>query len=151
MRRDGLLLKDTGTNWSDLRATSDKSAAESQRVMREFAGRQKVSEFYSDCSRELKAAAKAEQCPHALDTPHRPSSRGAIERELQLILESSRCSLNQSGLPLSWWPIAARYHSMALNFVPSIWSQVKCGPEFDHKTKALRPLTKGGSDTNCLA
>ena len=46
----GLLLKDKGTGWRDLQATADKSAFESQRVMRNFAGGQKVSEFYSDQS-----------------------------------------------------------------------------------------------------
>ena len=121
----GLILKDVGTSWRDLVATADKSAAESRRVMELFAGRHKVCEFYSDCSRELKAAAKDVKWPHSLATPHRPSSRSSIERELQLLLESSRCALNQSGLPLNWWPRAARYQAMALNFVPSAWSQVK--------------------------
>ena len=99
--------------------------------MKEFAGRQRVSEFYSDCSKELKAAAKAIGWTHALATPHRPSSRAAIERELHLVLESSRCSLEQAGFPLTWWPRASRYQSMALNFVPAAWTTVKLGPEVD--------------------
>ena len=96
----GLLLKDCGTGWRDCVATSDKSSSEAQRVMKEFAGRQKVQEFYSDCSKELKAAAKTVNWTHALATPHRTTSRGAIERELQLVLESSRCNLAPTGLPL---------------------------------------------------
>ena len=78
----GLLLKDVGTHWRDCVATADKGSLDSQRVMREFVGKHKVSEFYFDCSEELKAAAKAVQRPHALATPHRPSSRGAIAREV---------------------------------------------------------------------
>ena len=61
----GLLLKDDGTHWRDCVATADKSSLSSQRVMREFVGKHNVSEFYSDCSKELKAAAKAVQWPHA--------------------------------------------------------------------------------------
>ena len=78
----GLRVEDQGTKWRDLVATADKRALESQRVMKEFAGRYKFTEFYSECSRELKAAAKTVRWPHAAATPHGPNSRGAIEREL---------------------------------------------------------------------
>ena len=98
----GLLLKDVGTQWRDCLATADKGSLESQRVMREAIGKHNVSEFYSDCSKELKVVANAVQWPHALATPQRPSSRGAIERDNQLLRESSRCALAASGLPLSW-------------------------------------------------
>ena len=109
----GLLLKGVGTNWRDCVATVDKGSLESQRVMREFTGRQRVSEFYSDCSKELKAAAKVVHWSHALATPHRPTSRG--ERENQLVLESSRCALAAIELPLSWWPRCASHTSAALS------------------------------------
>ena len=57
-------------------ATVDKGSLESQRVMREFAGTNKVVEFYSDCSNELKAVAIEMKWPHSV-TPHRPTRRGA--------------------------------------------------------------------------
>ena len=42
----GLLLKDKDTSLRDLMATADNSAAESQRVMKHFAGRHKVVELF---------------------------------------------------------------------------------------------------------
>ena len=46
----GLSLKDQGSGWRDCIPTTDKGSLESQRAMREFAGRHKVNEFDSDCS-----------------------------------------------------------------------------------------------------
>ena len=113
-------------------------------MMSEFAGRNKVVEFYSDGSKEVKAAAKDVQWPHAVATPHRPTSRSAIERELQLILESSRCALEQPGLPLSWWPRAARYTSMALNFIPSNGHKSSLDPTWTLCKRVVRCRPKSG-------
>ena len=84
----GLILKDQGTGWRDCVATSYKGSSEPQRVMKEFADRHKITESFSDWQ-------------HSLATSHRPNSWSAIERELQLVLESSRCGLAASGMPLS--------------------------------------------------
>ncbi len=102
MESAGLLLKDVGTGWRDIFPAQVKSTPESVVAMKEFAGRDLVKEFSSDGSRELKAAAREVKWSHNPGTPHRPTSRGRVEREMQLILEASRCGINASGLPLKW-------------------------------------------------
>ena len=62
---------------------------------------------------------------HSTATPHRESSRGAIDNEIKVVLGATRCSINQSGLPLCWWPRAVRYQCFALNISDDTWSRAR--------------------------
>ena len=86
---------------------------------------------HSDRARELIAAVDqlrkegVYNWVHSKAVPHRPTSRGCIEREIGVVLDATRCSLEQSGFPLSWWPKAVRYQCFALNVSDDSWSRAR--------------------------
>ena len=86
------------------------------RVMMDFAGTEAVTKAYTDCAQELKSAVKQLGWLHPTATPHRPESRGKIEREIRTMVEGTRCNLQQAGLEHKRWPAAARHNVMATNF-----------------------------------
>ena len=58
-------------------------------------------------------AAKQLGVMHQTATPHRPQTNAFAERGIRTMLEGTRASLLQAGLPLQFWPIAGRHHAFA--------------------------------------
>ena len=103
-------------------------------ALRDFVGNRhgKVSgTVHSDRAREIIAAVDrlrkdgTYNWVHSKAVPHRPTSRGRIEREIGVVLEATRGSLEQSGFPLSWWPDAVSYQCFALNVTEDTWSRAR--------------------------
>ena len=57
--------------------------------------------------------------PHATSTPYQPQSNSLIERQVGVIIQGTRASLLQSGLPHKMWPFASKHHAMATNMTVS--------------------------------
>ena len=71
-----LMIYDEGTDWRELVGVPSKSAAHAELALQTFVGSEKVKAFYSDNSKELKAAARKLAWVHATATPYRPESNG---------------------------------------------------------------------------
>ena len=87
---------------------------------------------------------------HSKATPHRPTSRGVIEREIGVVLTATRGSLAQSGFPLCWWPKAVRYQCFALNVTDDLWSRARgsAGDDYAfHQKEFGDPLSMRGKLT----
>ena len=110
-------------------------------ALRDFIGNRhgKISgTVHSDRAKELIAAVDrlrkegVYNWVHSKAVPHRPTSRACIEREIGVVLEATRCSLERSGFPLSWWPKAVRHQCFALNVSDDTWSRAR-GSAGDNK------------------
>ena len=130
----GLMIKDVATGSRDLIPMDAKSTEHIKVALRDFVGNRHgklAGTVHSDRARELIAAVDqlrkegVYNWVHSKAVPHRPTSRGCIEREIGVVLDATRCSLDQSGLPLSWWPKAVRYQCFALNVSDDSWSRAR--------------------------
>ena len=130
----GLMCKDVGTGCRDLMPLETKSAEHIMAALRDFVGNRhgKISgTVHSDRAKELIAAVDrlrkegVYNWVHSKAVPHRPTSRGCIEREIGVVFDATRCSLEQSGYPLSWWPKAVRHQCFALNVSDDSWSRAR--------------------------
>ena len=66
-----------------------------------------------------------------------------MERELQLVLEASRCGMNAGGFPLPWWPRGIKHQVLALNFVLDDWSTTtRLGPEEQEARGPMSPFER---------
>ena len=95
-----------------------KSEVDTRVALRDFVGNRHgrcPGTVHSDRAKEIIAAvdglrrANIYDWVHSRATPHRESSRGAIENEIKVVLGMTRCSLNKIGFPLCWWPRAVRH------------------------------------------
>ena len=116
------MMKDVGTGFRDFVAMDSKSAENHTQAFLNFVGKRhgrNLGTVHSDGAHELKKSVSDLQAEykwvHSVACPHRETERGKVEREIGTVLGATRCNLEQSGLPLSWWPRAARYTSFALN------------------------------------
>ena len=81
-------------------------------------------------------AAKELGVMHQTATPHRPQTSAFAERGIRTMLEGTRASLLQTGLPPRFWPMAGRHHAFASAVVggsneeTSPWMQTH-GSDFD--------------------
>ena len=114
-----LLMMDVGTRITDVAPVKAKSATEAVIALRNFAGNHGVKSMYSDNAPELKAAGRTLVWPHATSTPYQPQSNSLIERQVGVIIQGTRASLLQSGLPHKMWPFASKHHAMATNVTVS--------------------------------
>eukprot|EP00972_Heterocapsa_arctica_P015209 2240083-Heterocapsa_arctica.AAC.1 len=78
-------------------------------VLRDFIGPENCMVFSSDHAPELIKAAQTLSLPHATSTPYCSQSNGRIENAIGQVLRGSRALLEQSGLPVTWWPWGAPY------------------------------------------
>ena len=88
-----------------------KSTENIKAALRDFVGNRhgKISgTVYSGRAKELIAAVDqlrkdgVYNWVHSKAVPHRPTSRGCIEREIGVVLEATRSNLYQANFPLSW-------------------------------------------------
>ena len=74
-----------------------------------FVGRQTVKCLRSDNSKELIRTAKTLKALHETSTPYHSESNARIERDIGIVVNGVRANLEQSGLPLSFWPLAGQH------------------------------------------
>ena len=117
--RCALLMMDVGTRITDVAPVKAKSASEAVVALKNFVGNHGVKSMYSDNAPELKAAGRTLVWPHATSTPYQPQSNSLIERQVGVIIQGTRASLLQSGLPHKMWPFASKHHAMATNMTVS--------------------------------
>ena len=104
-----LVILDRFTRWLDCFPLPNRSAESTEDALNKFIGpKQKVKRFYTDCSAELIAAARALGWKHDTATPQRPQTNGVAERAVRRVLEGTRSILLASGLPHRWWSEACR-------------------------------------------
>ena len=113
--KNAVLIRDTFTRWMDFYPVYSKSAAETVASFIEFQGRSTITGFYSDNSSELHAAALTMKWIHESCVPHRPATNGVVERAMRSVVDGTRTFLIQSGLPISWWSVAAKAFCFAHN------------------------------------
>ena len=75
----------------------------------------KLRYVYSDGAEELKQSAKEMGAVHDDSIPENKGNNAVIERTNRHVLEGIRTLLNQAGLPIMYWPFAARYFCLACN------------------------------------
>ena len=106
---DALAAYDHATEFCGFIPLTSKSALEHEWALNEFVGTDSVMQFYSDCSPELKAAAKSLGWVHPRSTPYRPTDNSVIERLIRTGKEGTRSILLHAGCPHNWWPLATPY------------------------------------------
>lgn len=78
-----------------------------------------VRRWWTDRAPEFAAAAKtiaaSRPLAHYQSIPHRPQANGIAERSNRLIVEGTRCLLQQAGLGEEWWPLAACHWAACFN------------------------------------
>ena len=105
-----LVLKDDSTEFRGFYPQKTKSAEESVASIRHFIGPvDKISTLRTDNSREPIKAAKLIKVHHERTTPYHSENNARIEREIGVEVSGIRASLEQSGLPLSFWPQAGMH------------------------------------------
>ena len=58
----------------------------------------------------LEKAMRVLGIPHDKSLPYDPSSNGVAENAIRRVKEGTTCNLIQSGLNMSWWPLAMRHY-----------------------------------------
>ena len=134
--RAALFIMDMHTRFTDLVPVANKSAEEALKALRFYLGDVPATCIYSDNSKELTVAIREMDVIHQTATPHRPQTNAFAERGIRTMLEGTRASLLQAGLPHRFWPMAGRHHAFATavtdqcNGLPSPW-WLKHGKSFD--------------------
>jgi len=104
----GLMIKDQGSGWRDLMPMDSKSKENTKAALMDFIGRRHgkcPGTVHSDRAKEVVASVdelrKEGVCAlvHSKATPHRPTSRGAVEREIGVVFEATRSNLFQASFP----------------------------------------------------
>ena len=114
--KHAVVMHDRATGWTACYPKATKSGSDTLQAFQHFAGADdKVSEFYSDGSRELATACKQAKWRPNTSTPGIPKNNGLIERIVRRTKEGARKNLCQSGLPKSWWAHAITHHCSAWN------------------------------------
>ena len=108
-----LVIRDHYTKWIEGHHKASKSAADTSRAIKWFAGDEEINNLYSDRAPELNAAAKQRGIhKHARSLPHVHQSNGLIERTIGSVLNGIRNVLFAAGVPLTRWPLAMEYWCM---------------------------------------
>ena len=111
-----LALKDDHTGFRGFYPQNSKSAAESVASIRHFIGpKNKLVTLRSDNSRELIRSAKDLKVHHETPAPYRHEENSRIERDIGVEANGIRCNLQQSGLPISFWPHAGQHFAHYAN------------------------------------
>jgi transposase InsO family protein len=93
---------------------TEEIGAEIMVAVNDFKGSGTIKRWYSDGAPELHAACRDIGIRHDISDPHRSETNGQIERTNRTVIEGTRCSLYQSGMPYKYWKQAAT--CFALNY-----------------------------------
>ena len=94
-----------------------KSAEATKEAFQKFLGDVVPKKVYTDNSKEFEAALRDLHYPHETSTPHRPETNGIAERAVRKVLDGSRSTLLQSGLPHCFWAEATRAYTFVRDAV----------------------------------
>ena len=111
-----LTFRDRGSTWIDCCGMSTNNVKNTTRWLRHIVGHiDQLRYVYSDGAEELKQSAQALDAVHDDSIPENKGNNAVIERTNRHVLEGIRTLLNQPGLPMIFWPYAARYFCLACN------------------------------------
>ncbi len=113
--RVALALKDDAIGLRGLYPQKSKGTDESVQSIKHFVGKCKAKTLRTDNSKELGKAATDLGSLHETSTPHRPQSSTRIERDISVMLGGTRSAIQQSGLPVCFWPYAAQHWCHSAN------------------------------------
>ena len=100
----------------DCYSAGSRHGSEVEEAFLQFAGIDVgVKNFYSDQAPELIKIAKEFGWCHSTSVPYRSSTNARSERANRRVIEGVRTLLQQSGLPLNFWPLAARCFCLLRN------------------------------------
>ena len=109
-----MFIMDMFTRFPCLAPVKNKSASSAIHAIRQYIGKSELTTLYTDNSGELEVAAKEVAKIHATSTPYRPQSNSLAERGIRTLLEATRASLVQAGLPCRFWPMAGSHQAFAI-------------------------------------
>ena len=111
--RDCFMCLDKATNWLGAYPVYSKSADETRKAIRKFAGKQKIRFFYSDDAPEIKKACEDENIPHEVAPTGIKEANGLAETFVRIEIEGGRCELLQAGFPPCFWPYAIEHYAFS--------------------------------------
>eukprot|EP00971_Amphidinium_carterae_P068030 1346581-Amphidinium_carterae.1 len=133
--RVALVVLDQFTGFGGAYPATSKSSEEIVIALRHFVGGdaewRNVS-LKADNSMESACAAKTLGVARFVSTPHHHQSNGKIERFIRRLVESSRASLDQAGLPVQCWPLAIRHAAHCPNVMAPSNEEGECA--WDRRT-----------------
>ena len=124
------LIHDDATRFPYAHPAKDKTADTIIAGIKLFAGSQlsDVKKLRIDGARELKLAAQTLDIPPELSPPGRHESHGRAEAMNRIFNEGIRSMLLQSGLPLTFWPLASQH--FAFNYAREPHKSLETTPFF---------------------
>ena len=116
-------ILDRATRFSDAIACIINSTEQASWALQVFYGVVKPKCIHIDAASELIAACKGLGFSHDCSTPHRSQSNGVAERFVRRAKEGTACQVQQSGMCVAWWHLAARMYCFLYNVCEKV---VKC-------------------------
>ena len=104
--KDAMTVKDVWSSMKIIYPLGDKTADEARYALLDFNGDREVKRYYSDNSGELRQAIKDMGVPREGSVPGVPKTNGVIERTNRDILDGTRATLINAGLPGCFWEFA---------------------------------------------
>ncbi len=95
-----------------------KGGQDAVEAIQNFAGSNKIQDFYTDNAPELLFAGKQAGLVHRTSTPDMPQANGLAESKIRSVKEGTTTILECAGItPISFWPQAMEYFCRVRNFV----------------------------------
>jgi hypothetical protein len=111
----GLSVRDLCTGLIALYPALYNGTEETTQALKEFAGRKKIHNIYSDNAKELVKAAYRLGVEHHTSLPGEPKTNSLIERTNQIIVGGTTALLICAGLPPCFWSFAAPCFCVSYN------------------------------------
>ena len=105
--RDAFMVKDLYSGLKHLYPTKSKHAEDTQLALQNFIGARGSKMLYSDRSGEINVACRSLKIYPFRSQPGMPQNNALIEPANQDVMDGVCTNLNQAGLPVCFWPMAA--------------------------------------------
>ena len=113
--KDAFTVLDVYSGLRAMYATPDKTAEETAKAIRLFAGDRRIMRFYSDKSGEIGAALKTMGILAEDAEPGEPRTNTLAETNNRIILDGIRVTLSCAGLPACYWVWAGPHFCLMQN------------------------------------
>ena len=110
-----LVLLDLYDDWLTAFPAARRTAAYTKLAMVQHAGLIPLRYFYSDNAKEFIKALRSLAIPHETSPPYEHQANGLIETHNRIEIFGSRCSFEQCGAPVCFWPWACQHLAFSRN------------------------------------
>jgi hypothetical protein len=117
--QNAIVFFDEFSGWLGAHPTATKSTEDTLQAMLDFAGRDKITGFYTDNAPELLEVGKRVGLIHRTATTGMPQTNGVAERRVKQVKEGTTALLHHAGFTPRWyWPLAMQTSCFAHNVNP---------------------------------